>query len=127
LTAPRAFISFRVEDKWARDFLVQHARDKRTDIAFVDYSVQNPFDSAWKTQCRERIARTKGTIVLIGPTTHRSEAVRWEIAETMRQGHYLFGIQIQHDKTHINPVGLPPNNVIRWDFDQIVKWLDTWV
>jgi hypothetical protein len=95
---PRAFISFEMEDKWARDFLVQQAKDRRNDIQFVDYSVQDPFDSAWKTRCKERIARTRGTIVLIGETTYRSEAVKWEIAESNRQGHYLFGIQINSDK-----------------------------
>jgi len=123
---PRAFISFQMEDQWARDFLAQQARDKRNDVQFIDYSVQNPFDSKWKTQCSERIARTKGTIVLIGATTYQSEAVRWEIAETIRQGHYMFGIQINADSTHRIPAGLPDKNVIRWDFSQIVRWLGTW-
>jgi hypothetical protein len=68
---PKAFISFEMEDRWARDFLVQQAKDKRNDIEFVDYSVQNPWDNSWKTQCKERIARTKGTIVLIGATHPR--------------------------------------------------------
>lgn len=124
---PRAFISFEMEDRWGRDFLVQQAKDKRNDIEFVDYSVQNPWDSSWKTQCKERIGRTRGTIVLIGATTHASEAVKWEIAETARQGHYMFGVQINSDKTHPLPIGLPSQNVIRWDFEQITKWLATWV
>lgn len=124
--APRAFISFEMEDRWARDFLVQQSRDKRNDIEFVDYSVQNPWDTSWKTQCRERIGRTKGTIVLIGDTTHKSEAVLWEIAETARQGHYLFGIQISSGKAYPVPSGLPPANVIRWDFAQVTQWLATW-
>ena len=124
---PRAFISFEMEDRWARDFLVQQAHDKRNDIRFVDYSVQDPFNTAWKTNCRDRIAQTKGTIVLIGPTTHLSSAVLWEIEETIRQDHSLFGVQINHDSTHSLPKGLPSKNVIRWDFNQIAKWLDTWV
>lgn len=124
--APRAFISFEMEDRWARDFLVRQAKDERNDIQFVDYSVQNPWDSSWKTQCRERIGRTKGTIVLIGPTTHKSDAVLWEIAETSRQGHYMFGIQISSGNTYPVPHGLPSANVIRWDFKQIIKWLATW-
>jgi hypothetical protein len=124
---PRAFVSFQMEDKWARDFLAQHAKDKRNDIAFVDYSVQDPFDSAWKTNCKARVAATKGTIVLVGPTTYKSDAVLWEIDETIRQGHYMFGIQVNRDKTNPLPKGLPAKNVIRWDFDQIVKWLSTWV
>ncbi len=124
--APRAFISFEMEDKWARDFLVQHAHDKRNDIEFVDYSVQDPFDSSWKTKCKERIARTKGTIVLIGKTTSGSSAVAWEVGETIRQGHSVFGIQIYKDETYSIPTGLPATNVIRWNFDQIMKWLATW-
>src|SRR5438067_10776882 len=87
-------LEFQIQDRWARDFLVQHSKDKRNDIGFTDYSVQNPFDSSWKTNARARIARTKGTIVLIGGTTYRSEAVVWEIAETIRQKNLLFGIQI---------------------------------
>ena len=116
-----------MEDSWARDFLVQHAKDKRTDIEFVDYSVQDPFDTAWKTNCAKRIAMTKGTIVLVGPTTYQSSAVLWEIQETIRQDHYIFGIQINRDKLHPVPKGLPSENIIRWDFEQIVKWLGTWV
>jgi hypothetical protein len=124
--APRAFISFEMEDRWARDFLVQHSKDKRNDVQFVDYSVQNPWDTSWKTNCRERISQTKGTIVLIGQTTHKSDAVLWEIAETSRQGHYMFGIQTRSDQTFAIPSGLDRANVIRWDFDQIVQWLTTW-
>lgn len=126
MAAPRAFISFEMEDRWARDFLKQHAKDKDNDIKFVDFSVQNPFDSSWKTQCKERIAQTKGTIVLIGKTTYASQAVTWEIAETIRQGQYMFGIQVYHDKIYPVPLGLSSTNVIRWDFDQIVAWLETW-
>ena len=127
MAKPRAFISFEMEDKWARDFLVQHAKDKKNDIEFYDFSVKDPFDSKWKTECKKRIAMTKGTIVLIGPTTYKSEAVLWEIAESNRQKHYIFGIQISKDKTYTVPAGLPSKNVIRWDFSQMVDWLKTWV
>ena len=126
MAKPRAFISFEMEDRWARDFLVQHSKDNANDVDFYDYSVKDPFDSRWKTECAKRIALTKGTIVLVGPTTSKSEAVLWEIAETNRQGRALFGIQINHDNTHPIPAGLPASHVIRWDFTQIAKWLKTW-
>lgn len=126
MAIPRAFISFEMEDKYARDFLVQQAKSKDNRIEFVDYSVKDPWDTSWKTNCRERIARTKGTIVLIGPTTHTSEAVIWEIAETTRQRHHIFGIQVNRDRTFVAPSGLASNNVIRWDFAQIVTRLEAW-
>lgn len=126
MAKPRAFISFEMEDKWARDFLAQQAKDKNNDIEFYDYSVKDAFDSKWKTECKKRISSTKGTIVLIGATTHNSDAVLWEIAESNRQKHYIFGIQINNDKTFTIPNGLPATNVIRWNFEQIIKWLNTW-
>ncbi len=126
MAVPRAFISFQMEDRWARDFLIGHAQNKNNSIEFIDYSVHEPFDEKWKTNCRARIARTRGTIVLIGPTTYLSEAVRWEITETGRQGHPIFGIQVNSDKTHQIPAGLSPSKVIRWDFDAIVRQLNTW-
>lgn len=46
--------------------------------------------------------------------------------EIIRQKHYIFGIQINKEKTHTIPDGLPSKNVIRWDFEQIAKWLKTW-
>jgi hypothetical protein len=126
MARPRAFISFEMEDKWARDFLAQHAKDERNEVEFSDYSVKDAFDSKWKTECSKRIAMTKGTIVLVGATTWKADAVVWEIAETIRQGHYIFGIQIKKDTTYAVPTGLPAQNVIRWNFEQIAKWLNTW-
>lgn len=126
MSTPRAFISFEMEDRWARDFLAQQARDRRSNFEFYDYSVKTPFPNQWKTECVKRIAQTKGTIVLVGETTYRSEAVIWEITETIRQGHYLFGIQVSKDHTYPLPAGLPNQNVIRWDFQQITSWLNTW-
>ena|SRR5688572_14873824 len=126
MAKPRAFISFEMEDRWARDFLVQHAKDKGNDIEFHDYSVQDAFDSKWKTECSKRIGLTHGTIVLVGRTTWKADAVLWEIAETVNQKHYMFGIQINRDETHPIPTGLPSQHVIRWNFEQIAKWLNTW-
>ena len=126
MSVPRAFISFEMEDRWARGFLVEQAKSKKNDIAFYDYSVKEPFESKWKTECKKRIAATKGTIVLIGATTWRSEAVLWEIAETRRQGHAMFGIQINREQTHVVPEGLSSQHVIRWNFEQIIAWLKTW-
>jgi hypothetical protein len=120
----RAFVSFQMEDRWARDFLVQHARDKRISFEFLDYSIKEPFESKWKTNVRSRIARSRGTIVLIGPGTSRAPAVLWEIKETQRQGHPLFGIQINRDRTHPIPPGV--RRVIRWSFAAIDRELGRW-
>ncbi|HSS41880.1 MAG TPA: TIR domain-containing protein [Solirubrobacterales bacterium] len=122
--ASRAFVSFEMEDRWARDFLAQHARDKRIPFEFLDYSIKEPFESKWKTNARARIGITKGTIVLIGPSTARADAVLWEINETLRQGHPLFGIQINKDRTYQTPAGV--SRVVRWNFQMIAAELARW-
>ena len=53
-------------------------------------------------------------------------AVLWEIAETKRQGHYIFGIQTNASETHPVPAGLAESSVIRWKFSDIVIWLKSW-
>ncbi|MFK0122428.1 TIR domain-containing protein [Streptomyces nigra] len=122
-----AFISFRMEDIWARHALLAHASDSSSAVQFVDYSVHDLFDTSWKDQCKSRIARTKGTIVLIGRNTYLSEAVAWEIKETFDQRHHILGVQIDDRVTHIVPKNLPAQNVIRWDIIQIFSRLSTWV
>lgn len=126
MTTPRAFISFEMEDRWGRAFLKEHAHQRNNKIKFIDYSVHEPFDAKWKTNCKDRIAQTRGTIVLIGKTSYKSEAVLWEIAETTRQEHKMFGIQINSKETWTIPRGLSSGKVIRWDFDAIVRQLETW-
>lgn len=49
MAGPRAFISFEMEDRWARDFLVGQAKNNLNDVEFTDYSVREPFDEKWKT------------------------------------------------------------------------------
>lgn len=127
MAGPRAFISFQMEDRWARELLVGQARNRLTSIAFSDYSLREPFTEKWKTNCRARIARTKGTIVLIGPHTYESDAVVWEIEETLRQGHAVFGIQIDAGHPHRKPRSLPAANVIGWEWSKITRRLATWV
>lgn len=115
-----------MEDRWARDFLREHAHQQRVPFEFLDYSVKEPFESKWKTNAKARISLTKGTIVLIGSGTSRSDAVLWEIAESSRQGNPVFGIQIHHDKTHAVPAGVPTSRVVRWDFSAIARELNSW-
>ena len=64
---------------------------------------------------------------LISPLPYVKNRHPWEIAEMNRQGRDIFGIQINKDTTHPIPTGLPSKSVIRWDFEQVVSWLETWV
>lgn len=121
---PRIFISFEMEDKWARDLLVGQARNKRFLLEFTDYSLHEPFDEKWKINCTLRIALTRGTMVLVGSSTYRSAPVLWEIKESLRQGHHVFGVRVNSNRRDIVPEGLLLSRVAPWDIDQIVRQLD---
>ena len=51
----RVFISFAKEDSNLRDLLVGQARNNNSPFEFVDMSVKQAWDSAWKTNCRRKI------------------------------------------------------------------------
>jgi len=53
--ALRIFISFAKEDARYRTLLVGRAKNRGVPFEFADMSVQEPYDSKWKTRCREKI------------------------------------------------------------------------
>lgn len=123
---PKAFISFQMEDKWARDHLAEQTRKEINQLEFVDYPVSDPVDSFWKIKCRDLIASSRFTIVLVGPTTFRSDAVAWEIAETKKQDHPLVGVRIHPDQEYPLPLGLDGRDVLPFDFNLISHVVKEW-
>lgn len=75
----RVFISFAVEDANLRDFLVGQARNKKSPFSFVDMSVKEPWDSAWKTKCKTKIRGCDGVIGIITKNTKDADGQLWEL------------------------------------------------
>ena len=120
------FISFHVADEAYVELLRQQAKDEKYELEFRDYSVKEPFDEKWKTNCRERIAQTSCTVVMIGEETASREAVNWEIEESYRQGKKVIGVRIKKDKNHPIPKALKDHNapIVNWNLKEIQKLLD---
>jgi len=120
------FISFNVDDESQVNLLRSQAKDGNFDIEFRDYSVKEPFDEAWKTNCRERIAQTSMLICMIGPRTAEREAVNWEIKEAIRQGKQVIGVRIYRDRNDPVPAPLLESNakIVNWDLKEISRLLD---
>jgi len=120
------FISFHIADEGYIELLRQQARDEKYELEFRDYSVKEPFDEKWRTNCRERIAQTSCTIVMIGEETASREAVNWEIEESYRQGKKVIGVKINKDKNHLIPKSLKDHNapIVNWNLKEIQKLLD---
>ncbi len=48
------FIAFAIEDERQRDFLKGQSLHSRVPYEFVDMSVKEPYDNAWKDRVRTR-------------------------------------------------------------------------
>ena len=120
------FVSFHVEDETQVNLLRHQAKDNQFGIHFRDYSVKEPFDEAWRRQCREKIALTSATIVMIGPKTAQRPAVIWEINESLRQGKKVIGVRIYKDRYDPIPKSLIENNcpIVEWNLAKISKLLE---
>ena len=120
------FISFHVDDEAQVNLLRAQAKSEQFDIEFRDYSVKEPFDEKWKTNCRERIAQTSMVICVIGEKTAEREAVIWELEEAYRQGKKVIGVRIYRDKYHPIPKPLIDNNapIVEWSLEEISRLLD---
>lgn len=119
------FISFHIEDEAQVTLLRNQARSENFDVEFRDYSVKEPFDEKWKSQCRERIAQTSATICMIGPGTANRDAVLWELEESYRQGKKVIGVRIYRDRNDPVPQPLKDHGspVVNWDTAEIQRLL----
>lgn len=79
MAGKRIFISFAMENKVLRDFLVGQKRNDNIDIDFIDYSVKQPWDSSWKTNCKTRIGGCAGMIGIITSDTPKADGQLWEL------------------------------------------------
>jgi len=120
------FISFNVNDTPQVDLLRSQAKNEEFDIEFRDYSVKEPFDEKWKTNCRERISQTSMVICMIGEKTATREAVNWELEEAYRQGKKVIGVRIYRDKNHQIPKLLVKNKapITKWNLKDISRFID---
>lgn len=123
--AKKIFISFAVEDKYARDFLVQQAIDKRSPFEFTDMSVNEPFDSAWKTKCRARIQSCDAVIAIISKKTRYADGAKWEMNCANEEGIPMLGIHIHKDDKGEVPGELSGCKVIEWSWDGIASFIDS--
>jgi len=95
-------------------------------MKFTDYSVKEPFDEKWKTQCTERIRQSSVVVVMIGPETYRREAVLWEINKAYELGKPVIGVRIYKDKNHKIPEPMVEHGtqIIEWSAERIQRELD---
>lgn len=120
----RIFISFAKEDSNLRDLLVGQARNNNSPFEFVDMSVKQAWDSAWKTNCRTKIKGCDGIIALITKNTKNADGELWEIKCAKEEGIPCLGIWGNDNHYGVSiPSELSSSQMRDWTWSNISSWL----
>lgn len=124
----RIFTSFAKEDINLRDMLIGQARNENCPIELVDMSVKEPWDSAWKTNCRSKIKGCDGLIAIITKNTKQADGQIWEIKCALEEGVPCLGIYQSADSyvyTLYVPSEMKNCKIIQWSWNGISSWVDS--
>jgi hypothetical protein len=119
----RAFIAFAVEDKTYRDFLVGQARLKKSPFDFLDFSVKEPWDEKWKTNCRTRIKGCDGVIGLISKNTLNASGQLWELKCAFDEGVPTMLMYVNDERPKL-PALLNGKRINVWSWDNLESFVN---
>ncbi len=126
MAVKHVFLSFVEEDLELVKLFRGQARNKNSALSFDDYSVKVPYNSAdagyIRGKIKEKIRSSSVLICLVGPDTHKSTWVDWEIRTAEELGKKVIGVRLRGDARDPLPAAL--NSVgaktCGWDIDSIV-------
>jgi hypothetical protein len=122
----RIFVSFAIEDKTYKDFLIGQARNERSPFEFVDMAVKEPWDEEWKRKCRSRIKGCDGVIAMVSKNTANASGALWEIKCAKEEKVPIRGIYCTTDN---RPYSLPGElsgvRVVDWTWANIAAFINS--
>jgi hypothetical protein len=114
------FIAFAIEDVRQRDFLKGQSLNTRCPFSYIDISVKEAYDTAWKEKVRTRIRRSDGIIVLVSKNSLKSEGQKWEIQCAKEEKKKILGIWAYKDDSTI----LTGVTTKVWAWETIADFID---
>lgn len=115
------FVAFAIEDERQRDFLKGQSLSPRAPYEFIDMSVKEPYDEAWKERVRTRIRRSDGVIALVSKNSLTSSGEKWEIQCAKDERKPLRGIwAYSDDRTKLDGVA-----TYAWSDQNIADFIDS--
>jgi hypothetical protein len=115
------FVAFAIEDETQRDLLRGQSLNTKTPFEFVDMSVKEAYDAAWKERTRTRIRRSDGVIALVSKNSLKSTGQEWEISCAKDEKKKVLGIwAYKDDRTNLSGV-----NTKAWTWDTIKDFIDS--
>lgn len=89
-------------------------------LELLEHPVRKTYQENWKHQCERKIRRSSLIICLIGNSTHRSEAVTWEVAKGLALGKSILAVNLVEGPPPlpdifkaegVRPIGMNPHNI----------------
>jgi len=115
------FIAFAIEDEWARNLFTGQSVHPKTPFEFIDMSVKEPYDSAWKEKVRARIKRSDGVIALVSKNSTNSTGQKWELDCAKEEKKKIKGFWIlKDDFTSITGV-----SSTSWTWEAVANFIDS--
>ena len=125
MTKNRIYISFAIEDLSLRDFLVEQVKNNDSPFVLIDMVAKKLWDRTWKIDCRKRIKRCEGMIIIFTKNTMISEGQIWEINCAREEFIPILGIYgSTDDRPFCFPKELDGVRVVSWTWDNINQWID---
>lgn len=119
----RVFTSFAIEDQLLSIFLRGQARNEASPFDFVDMSVKEPWDNAWKTNCRTRIKGCDGLIAIITKNTPKADGQLWEIRCAYEEGIPVMLMYGNDNRPASLPLILQGKRINIWSWENIKKFI----
>jgi MTH538 TIR-like domain (DUF1863) len=115
------FVAFAIEDERQRDFLKGQSLNTASPFEYIDMSVKEAYDEAWKDRVRTRIRRSDGVIALVSKNSLTSSGQKWEISCAREEKKKVLGIwAYTDDRTNLAGV-----NTVAWTWPAITTFIDS--
>ena len=115
------FVAFAIQDEGQRNLLKGQSLNTKSPFEYVDMSVKEPYDAAWKDRVRTRIRRSHGVIALVSKNSLSSTGQQWEIQCAKEEGVKLRGIRAYSmDMTELTGV-----YTVAWTWENIRNFIDS--
>ena len=88
------FLSFATKDAPLVEAFRKRIGQQHPDVELLDHAIKDSYEEDWKRECARKIDRSELLICLIGPTTHRSQAVAWEIDHGLSLGKRIVAVNL---------------------------------
>ena len=118
------FIAFAMEDESTRNLFVGQRINARSPFEFVDLSVNEAYETDWKSKVTTRIRRSDGVVVLISSNTPNAAGQLWEISTAVAEGKPLLGVWIQAAYRTV-PSAMKSGQCIAWTWQGVADFIDT--